>query len=292
VGFANVAALVDAEEAGKIVYATFRKVPAVATVQGVWYDYSMAPGKPGPQYYAATPLEHAPLSRSADGGLDHGASSAPATKYLRRMMLMNVTTGTGSGPQRVIVLDYIAFVPFIDMGTSDIQSVLNPTYELPRHSDGEGVQMMAVLVAPHSSVGDTFVVTYTNQDGTTGRTTPAHTMTTGAAVNGILLTTQSSGAGRFGPFLTLAAGDTGVRAIESVQCAAGTDVGLFTLVLVKPIADLMIRGQDAPVEVDFYTERGGSLPALADDAYVNMICLPVGTLASRPTLGLATFIWE
>lgn len=291
-GFANVGALVDAELAGQMSLCTYRKIPAVTTIQGVWYDYSMAPGKPAPQYYAATPLTHAPLTRGNDGGLDHGGAVSPSTKYLRRLMLMNVTTGSGSGPQRVYILDYIAFVPFCDMGTTDQQDVANPDYVLERHSDGDGVKMMAVLVAPHGLVGDTFFVTYTNENGDTGRVTPLHTMTTTAAINGAILTTQQSGAGRFGPFMTLQAGDKGVRSIEAVQCTAGTDVGLFTLVLVKPLGQLLIRGQDAPTEVDFYLDRGGVLPVIEDDAYINMICLPVGTLASRPTVGLATFTWD
>jgi hypothetical protein len=99
------------------------------------------------------------------------------------------------------------------------------------------------------------------------------------------------GAGRFGPFLSLQPGDIGVRSIEAVQCTAGTDVGLFTLVLVKPLADWHLRGIDAPTEVDPFVEQGGRLPLVVDDAYLNIISCPTGSLSSAALNGIATFLW-
>lgn len=288
-GFANVTALVDAELAGQSKTLSFRKVPAVVTVQGGWYDYSMAPGTPAPQYYAASPLTAQTLSRSADGGIHHGGNVSPDTKYLRRIMVMCQTAG--GAIQRQYLLDYLMFYPFVDMGTADEQPMTN-VQTLTRYTDGEGVHLMAVLVAPHGLAGDTFFVTYTNQDGTAGRVTPLHTMTTAVAVNGTILTTQTAGAGRFGPFMTLQGDDTGVRSIEAVQCTAGTDVGLFTLVLVKPLAEWTLRGIDAPTEKDFYLDSGGKLPAIVDDAYLNIIACPMGSLSAAALNGLATFIWD
>lgn len=287
-GFANVGALVDAHEAGKVRYTFFRKAPAVVTVAGVWFDYSMAPGNPAPQYYAAAPLVAQTLSRSGDGGIQHGGNVSPSVKYLRKVTAMAVTAA--GVPQRLYLLDYLMFYPFVDMGTADEQPMDN-TQTLTRYTDGEGVRIMAVLVAPHGLVGDTFFVTYTNQDGTAGRVTPLHTMTTGASINGTILTTQTAGAGRFGPFMALQQGDTGVRSIEAVQCTAGTDVGLFTLVLVRPLADFTVREITAPTERDFYLESQ-RMPVVEDDAYLNFITCPNGSLTGIPLNGDATFIWE
>ncbi len=287
-GFANVGALVDAHLAGNERYTFFRKAPAVVTVAGVWFDYSMAPGNPAPQYYAAAPLVAQTLSRSGDGGIQHGGNVSPSTKYLRRVMAMAVTAA--GVPQRLHLLDYLMFYPFVDMGTADEQALDN-TQTLTRYADGDGVQIMAVLVAPHGLVGDTFFVTYTNQDGTAGRVTPLHTMTTGAAINGTILTTQTAGTGRFGPFLALQAGDTGVQSIQAVQCTAGTDVGLFTLVLVKPLADMTVREITAPTERDFYLETN-RMPVIEDDAYLNFITCPNGSLTGIPLNGDALFVWD
>jgi hypothetical protein len=288
VGFANVGALVDAELAGQTRYTYFRKVPAVVTGAGTWYDYSMSPGNPGPQYYAASPLTAQTLTRSGDGGIHHGGDVSPLTKYLRRMTGM---VGAAAGvPQRLILLDYLMFYPFADMGTPDPQ-VMDNSQTLLRYTDGEGVQIMAVLVAPHSLAGDTFFVTYTNSDGVAGRVTALHTMNTAIAVNGTILPTQTAGVGRFGPFMSLQAGDTGVRSIEQVQCTAGTDVGLFTLVMVQPLCNWTIRGIDAPTEKDFYL-NGGTAPVIVDDAYLNFISCPNGSLTGVPLNGDAIFVWN
>ena len=284
--FANVAALGNISEQGK--FLTFRKVPAVVTVAGSWYDYSMAPGNPAPQYYAAAPLTAQVLARSTDGGLHHGANVSPSKKYLRKITAMSVAAA--GVPQRVYLLDYLMFYPFVDMGTTDAQAMTN-TQILTRSTDGDGVQMMAVLVAPHGLAGDSFLVNYTNSDGVAGRVTPLHTMNTSVAVNGTLLPTQQSGARRFGPFMALQGTDSGVRSIESVTCTAGTDVGLFTMVLVKPLAEFTIRGIDAPTEKDFYLQSGGKLPLIEDDAYLNFISCPNGSLTGVPLLGDLSVVW-
>lgn len=288
-GFQNVIDMVDAEVAGKVKYVSYRKVPAVVTGAGTWYDYSMAPGNPAPQYYAAAPLVAQTLSRSGDGGIQHGGAVSPLKKYLRRVTAMAVAAA--GVPQMVYWLDYLMFYPFVDMGTADSQSLDN-TQVLTRSTSGAGVQIMAVLVAPHGLVGDSFFCTYTNSDGTAGRVTPLHTMSTAISVNGTILTTQRTGAGCFGPFMTLQAGDSGVRSIESVQCTAGTDVGLFTLVLVKPLAELMVREITAPTEKDFFLGSGGKLPEVEDDAFIEFISCPNGSLTGVPLFGDATFVWE
>lgn len=286
--FTSVGQLADAQ-AERSKYLSFRKLPAVVTGAGTWYDYSMAPGNPTPQYYAAAPLTAQTMARSTDGGIQHGGNVSPLSKYLRKLTLMSVAAA--GVPQRVYMLDYLMFYPFVDMGTPDQQDMVN-VQTLPRYATGAGVQMMAILVAPHGLIGDTFFVTYTNQDGTAGRVTPLHTMSTAIAVNGTILTTQQTGAGRFGPFLALQAGDTGVRSIEAVQCTAGTDVGLFTLVLVQPLAEMTVREITAPTEADFYLTSGGKLPAIVDDAYLNFISCPNGSLTGVPLFGDATFIWN
>lgn len=288
-GFNNIAALVDAELAGKTKYVTFRKVPAVVTVQGAWYDYSMSPGNPAPQYYAAAPLVAQTLSRTVDGGIQHGGNVSPLKKYLRRVTV--IAGAAGGAVQRLYMLDYLMFYPFVDMGTSDEQTMTN-TQVLTRSTDGAGVQMMAILVAPHGLVGDTFFVTYTNSAGVAGRVTPLHTMTTAVAINGTVLTTQQTGVLRFGPFMTLQEGDTGVRSIEAVKCTAGTDVGLFTMVLVKPLAEISTREITAPTEIDFFLQSGMKLPAIDDDAYLSFISCPTASLTGVQLFGDATFVWE
>jgi len=64
----------------------------------------------------------------------------------------------------------------------------------------------------------------------------------------------------------------------------GSDTGLFTIVLVKPLATFSIRGIDAPVEVDYFKDFP-VVPQIQDDAYLSFLCLPQGTLAASAIHG-------
>jgi hypothetical protein len=287
-GFKNVKELVEAELAGAYKISTWRKTPSQTTASGFWFDLSMSPGNPNPQYYAAAPLRATQMSYSNDGGLVHGLAVTPAKKYLKRVMAF--TTTATAVPMPMILCDYLLYYPFVDMG-ADTQQDMDNTSTIPRYTDGKGVQIMPVVVAAGDGVAatHTFTVSYTNSNGVAGRTTRATALTT-QTVNGTLATSSSAGTTTSGPFLPLQAGDSGVRSIQSCTVTGVTDVGLICLVLVKPIAQMSIRGIDAPVEVE-YLKDFTNMPEIKDDAYLNFICHPGGTLSAAPIHGLIETIW-
>ncbi len=205
-GFANVQALGDALLAGRSTYATWRKSPSQVSTAGVWFDLSMSPGNPAPQYYAASPMVARTLTQSADGGLFHGGAVAPASKHLSRVTAL--TTTATALPLPMILCDYLLFYPFVDEGSTDEQPMDNTT-TLPRYTDGAGVQVMAVSVAGRTG-GQTFRFTYTNSAGVSGRVSQTVIQNT-AAANGNIVTSQNANNSARGPFIPLQAGDTGVR---------------------------------------------------------------------------------
>ena len=284
-GFSSVQALVDAELAGQTWYSTWRKSPSQVSTIGVWFDLSMSPGNPVPQYYAASPLVGVPMSYSDEQGLMVGRNVAPATKHLKRVTVMTATAT--ALPMPMMLLDYLFYYPFIDEGSTDEQ-LLDNTQSLTRYADGEGVQVMAVSVAGRTG-GQTFQFSYTNSDGVAGRTSQT-VIENAVSVNGSIVTSDRANANARGPFVPLQAGDTGVRSIESVTMN-GADVGLFALVLVKPLAQLSLRGIDAPVEVNYFTDFG-QLPTIVDDAYLNFIACPSGSLAATALHGDVTVVWN
>jgi len=285
VGFSSVQALADAELAGQTWYSTWRKSPSQVSTIGVWFDLSMSPGNPVPQYYAASPLVGVPMSYSDEQGLNHGRNVSPLTKHLKRVTVM--TSTATALPMPMILCDYLFYYPFIDEGTTDAQSLDN-TQTLTRYTDGEGVQVMAVSVAGRTG-GQTFQFSYTNSDGVAGRTSQT-VIENAVSVNGSIVTSNRANADARGPFIPLQAGDTGVRSIESVTMN-GADVGLFALVLVKPLAQLSLRGIDAPVEVNYLLDFG-QLPRIVDDAYLNLLACPAGSLAATALHGDLTVVWN
>lgn len=284
-GFSGVQALVDAELAGQTWYSTWRKSPSQVSTVGVWFDLSMSPGNPVPQYYAASPAVGVPMSYSDEQGLNHGRNVSPATKHLKRVTVM--TSTATALPMPMMLCDYLFYYPFIDEGTTDVQSLDN-TQSLTRYTDGEGVQVMAVSVAGRTG-GQTFQIGYTNSDGVAGRVSQT-VVQNAVSVNGSIVTSQRANADARGPFIPLQAGDTGVRSIESVTMN-GADVGLFSLVLVKPLAQLSLRGVDAPVEVNYFTDFG-QLPRIVDDAYLNFLACPAGSLAATALHGDLSVVWN
>lgn len=288
-GFANARQMADAQDAGQYLYASFRKQPTQTTSVGVWFDLSMSPGNPAPNYYIGSPGVFVPLKQSTDGGLRHGGNVAPSRKFLRKLSVQTATAAML--PATFKLLDYIGFYGFIDESVLEEQ-LLDNTTPLPRHADGAGVQLMPVVVAGHTG-GQPFTVSYTNQDGVAGRVTSSVTMGTTQFVNGTILHSQQSGAAYVnnGPFLPLQAGDTGVRSVQSVTIGGIGDVGLFALVLVKPLAGFGVFEITAASETDFLLDTA-TMPVIEDDAYLNFIAMPAGTMANAPIIGVIETTWS
>lgn len=283
---ANYRQLIKAELDGKSRRYTWRKTPSQTTTAGLWFDLSMSPGMPPPKYwFDATPLIAKQASQSSDGGLFHGANVSPADKYLRLITSKaNVATAL---PLTLYLCDYLLYYPSIDEGTTDAQ-LMDNTVTIPRYTTGEGVQAVAISVAGRTG-GQQFSFTYTNSAGISGRQGQTVTQNTSTAI-GTVVSSATATQNSANPFLGLQAGDSGIRSIDSVTML-GLDVGLFSIVLVKPIAQTTIKEITAPFEKDLliYSQ---SLPKIYDDAFLNFLCLPQGSLAATLLDGDIKVIWN
>lgn len=281
----NVEQLVQAELDGKERIYTWRKTPSQVTTAGLWFDLSMSPGRPVPKYwFDAPPAIAKAVSYSSDGGLEHGGGVSPSEKYLR--LTTGIATAATALPLTMILCDYLLYYPSIDDSVLDEQ-IMDNTVTLPRYTDGKGVQVIAVSVAGRTG-GARFYFTYTNSDGVSGRTSQIAYQNNSAALG----TLQNNGKNTnvsANPFLGLQDGDSGVRSIDSVVML-DADVGLMTLILVKPLGTSVIREITAPAEKDYFLESG-VIPRIYDDAYLSFICLPQGTLAATALMGDIKTIW-
>lgn len=280
-GFKNTRAFTDAVvEASKIT--SWRKQPTQTTTSGIWFDLSMSPGNPAPNYYIGVPNTFTLLKQSTDGGIPHGGTVSPKTKHIHRITALTVTAA--AVPLTMYFLDYLGFYPFVDESVTDEQFMDNTTV-LSRYADGKGVRIMPVVVAGHSGVGGVnFTLKYTNAAGVTGRISQTHTLTS-QIVNGTVAISAGAVANTCAPFMALQTGDDGVRTIESVTFQGTGDVGLIAFVLVKPLVTFALRGIDAPVEMEYFI-NANTAPQIVDDAYINAICYPSGTLSGAPIHGL------
>jgi hypothetical protein len=279
--------IVDAELEGRVRSWQWRKTPSAVTTAGIWFDLATAAGNPkAKNWFDAAPLTAQQIKQSTDGGIFHGADVSPSTKYLRKSLSFTATAT--ALPMQMRLCDYLIYYPTIDDATTDEQ-IMDNTTTLPRYTDGKGVQMMAITLAGRTG-GQTFTVKYTNQDGVTGRISETVVQNTSGVIGTITTSTLTPTTGSVAPFIGLQSGDTGVRAVESVTMN-GVDTGLFAIVLVKPIFETQIRGIDAPVEKDLLL-HSVELPRIYDDAFLNYLCLPNGSLAATALIGNLKFIWN
>lgn len=282
----NTKDVIDAELEGRVRNYVWRKTPSQASTAGIWFDTSMSPGNPPAQYFIGGILTATVLARSTDGGLQHGANVSPSTKYLRTITTMTATAT--SLPMPMILCDYLMVYPFVDMSVTDQQDMTN-TNVLTRYTDGKGVQVMAVLT--NAGVGgQSFFFTYTNSDGVSGRTSQTVRMNTATAIGSIVTSSVSTAVQSGNPFIGLQDGDSGVQSIQSVTML-GADVGLFALVLVKPLLWTAINEVTSPYEKDALL-IGGELPRIYDDAFLGFLTLPRGTLAATALVGDLKVIWD
>lgn len=276
-----------AHREGRRLLRSWSKAPSQTTASGIWFDLSMSPGNPPAQYYFGTPLTAVALKRSTDGGLDHGpdVNSAGYKKYLHRFNIQSTVSTVA--PLTVEVLDYLAFYAGIGMDAG-IQT-LSTGISIPRYPSGAGVQMMVIEQFPYVGSAD-IQVTYKNSEGVSGKTTPVVRLNT-QVVSGTIASSAPRTSGVSGRFLPLAQGDSGVQYPESIEIFGAGDVGVLTIVLVKPLQTYGITEVGSPSWFNSILDFA-FMPEILDDAYLNMIVLPIGTLAGSAIQGEISTFWS
>lgn len=193
-----------------------------------------------------------------------------------RASLNNSTSGG-----LLVLADRLSHQGGLDGTVATTQTTNLPTAALTRYTSGEGV--FAALEI-YTAVGATAVTangSYTNQDGTSGRTFKDIVFgATGANNAGLLLN------------LPLQDGDTGVRSVESITLSATTGTaGAFGVTLWKPLSMFhpSISGAEAYGVNSFNPLIGGcgQFEKVVENACLFFVsCNP----AAIPTSGIISFM--
>ena len=273
----NYADVIKAYEEGRFWQTEIRKVSgAIASFRQ--FDLSYSGGLPLPNYYATTPLEMAVLN--GDSGIYKGSPNT-GQKYIHKISLAQFNAPLAS--VNCTLYDYIAYVPFVDLDSTDEQEVL--AIDLPRYTDGKGLRVLAV--SQGAGVGNTnLTMTYINQDGVEKSATTQLDAVQGGG--SIITSGQTTGGSTY---MRLAQGDYGIRKITKVQC--DTSVGaICALVIVKPLCHLGFLDLGVANEVDYLIDRGGLIP-VHNDAYLNFCILSNSASTQTPLIhGTVQTIWE
>lgn len=297
-GFKNIKAYAEADDYGQTWVTGFRKlVASAATPTSGLIDYLYYSGSPTANFYASAPYVSAVVE--AGKGF-YVPNVSPKTQHLKNLTIMSnaaSATGTSNQRQRLILADYLLYYPFIDTDAVGEEQTLENTVTIPRYESG---QVIAVSQSAAAAVGQ-FRMTYTNQDGVSGRVSQNNFTLAGLTGGGQVASTTLSGNG-YSPYVNLQLGDTGVRSIESVTFTAAGG-GLMALVIVKPLLNHVVSQEcrrttsgnlesyGSASKWDAIIHTAGS-PQIKDGAILGIFGQGfAGSLASSTLVGLLETVW-
>ena len=165
---------------------------------------------------------------------------------------------------------------------------------LPRYTNGAGVQafMWANNATPLGAGTPNLSIAYTNSEQTGSRATPT-TLPIGktAAANGLILY-SGTGAGKYGPFLPLQSGDSGVAKVDSVTLSATYTSGEFSIGLCRPLISMPMTTIGVASEREFFSQVPGGLPRIYDGAALYwMIYHGAATPTNSAFFGHLDYVW-
>jgi hypothetical protein len=140
---------------------------------------------------------------------------------------------------------------------------------LPRYTSGAGVQSIIWVnnATPLGAATPTLQLdNYTNAAQSSGRATPT-TLPTGktAAANG-LIPYSGTGAGKYGPFMPLQSGDTGIAQVNNFDLSVSYVSGEVSIGLVRPLITMPMTTIGVASEREFMSQVAGAMPRVYDGA--------------------------
>lgn len=254
-------------------YVTKTATPNPVTA-GFFVDMNQTSGQPKYNAFAGTSLSFTPLTGEGNGGVYVGPAAASGeSKYLTRWQALNANTGANTtSPDLIYLCDYLGFYPLIDCDDLDVQTLDN-TSTLSRYSDGDGVQIVAIVQAPIATTA-ALSINYVDSDDVS-RTSTYNIIAgvnIGVCATGAEIVSASNTAT---PFWPLVGGSKGVKRIQSVQFAASAG-GFICLALVKPLATIQLIEANVPVEKQYGFDYQKP-PKIENGAYLNFLIQRSGT---------------
>lgn len=244
----------------------FHKVPRIAgvaapvTVAGravsLWtYDGMPAGG--------AVPTAAAIPDRSLQGALPFLVATGGRDTHLIGAMVTPTAAGV------YLLYDRLMHIGGLSSTSATDQTVQGgtPTPAITRNTGGAGNIAWYEIYTIIGTTATTLTMTYTNQDGTSARTS---TINIGATGFRELTRAQR---------IPLAAGDTGIRAIEKVKLTGTTGtLGDLGITLAQPLAWLPVGAVGTAGWRDYTTGLPG-IPVIDPDACLALMFIPTSTAA-------------
>ena len=175
-----------------------------------------------------------------------------------------------------MLVDRLGFYP-ITTTTLTTNQTLDNTVVFPtgRHTNGAGLRAYVVCSSGSATTAmgagtPNIDITYTNQAGTAGKATPTVLPQGTTATPKGSIVYSGTGAGKYGPFLPLAAGDSGIRSVQNFRLSATYTSGILNLVICRPLLTLPLTTVGVASERDLLNQVP-SLPRVYDGANLSWL---------------------
>jgi hypothetical protein len=235
-----------------------------ATIAGRWHSLWTYDGYPAG---GSAPGAVAAPTSATTGALPFTSPGGGRESWLTQAWATGLVGGT------LVLYDRLLHISGLS-GTVTTAQTVGGT--LTRNNGGVGNMAMAEIYSIIGTTGTTITMSYTNQAGTSGRTSTA----------------TSFGATNFreqtrAVMLPLQAGDTGIQAVASTTVLATTGTaGNFGITVFKPLAYIGIGAPGAPGWRDFVTGLPG-IPEIETGACLGLLWSPTTTTAPEVFGGYA-----
>lgn len=244
-------------------------VPIVGRPYSLW----MIDGAPAGA--TSAPGAWANPDNTTQGGLLQTNPGGGRTKWLMQFMATGLVAGT------LILYDRLGHNSGLN-GTTTTAQTFTGTLSRYNSTDAAGNFMMYEIYGNTTSIlgatGTTMTVSYTNQAGTSGRTSPA------VAIGG-----TGFREGNQARFIPLASGDTGVRSVENVDLVASTGTaGSFGVTVGRALATAVVDQAGVGGWRDFVSGLPG-IPEVKTDACLALLWIP-GAVTAPEVQGILSCV--
>ena len=265
---------------------------SATSVAGRWHECLSQLGTGGQMTLTGTAGTGIVMNKSSNGALPFGADvSGTATKHLINLAVN--TPATTLAPAWVLLTDIIHIYPSCVLTGAPSTLSNHPVWTGTgdtRMTNAEGV-MCSLIVTTATTAAGTILPNYTNTGGLTKTASRAMCAPIAATPMGCLYGATGTAATVGAPFMELAAGDTGVKQINSYTIPVAGTNGVGCFILHRPIAMVPLALANLVGERDFAS--GVPLfPRIYDDACIGMFVQLGGAMtANNVIIGSANFAW-
>lgn len=282
-GFSTVDGLYNAiTTSGQILAVPFTKTinTGATSAAGRWHELLSGGGTGGAMTLTGTAGTGIAMNSSTVGALPIGPNVE--TSQTKHLLSMTVNTpSTVTTPAQIVLTDIIHIYPSLVMVTTPSTLSNHPTWTGTgdtRMTNAKGVQLSALLTTASSAAG-AITPNYTDQDGNTQAITRALQGPVAAHPAGALFGDVGVSATPGGYVAPLAAGDYGVKQVNSYAINTGATAGVGCFVLHRPIATIPLAAANTPTVYDFSTGPI-RLPRIYDNACLGMFIQIGGALTT------------